>query len=276
MPQRGFHCIVDFEDVSFDACIGCASTLGRCQLTASLLRGMADQARDRNASAEQAPTPIPPLSVTSLVGCVRQTYLKATEPYFQRPDQQYWAYRGTLGHQLVERGAGPDVIAEQRFERALRLPSGQTVTITGQPDEIDTARRLLIDYKTTDRAPRVPSELHIAQLNLYRWLVAPVHEIDRLGIVYLTMKGVKKTSVPIWPDGQVERYVAERAGPLADAYAHGSWPELTEDRWLCKFCPVAVACELGPGAAAARTASSDNEADDALDTTESPVLAGAS
>jgi CRISPR/Cas system-associated exonuclease Cas4 (RecB family) len=190
--------------------------------------------------------PVPALSVTALTGCVRQAYLKTTEPYYQRPDQQYWAYRGTLGHLLAERGAGPGTIAEQRFERELRLPSGRAVTITGRPDEIDPARALLIDYKTTDRAPRQPSPQHIAQLNAYRWLVAPSYQIDRLGIVYLTMKGVQKASVPIWPDGQVERLLAERAGALAEAYAGGGWPELTEDRWMCGFCPVAAACERGP------------------------------
>ena len=213
MPQQGFHCIVDFEDVTFEACIECAATLGRCQLTASLLRGMADQARQRNvdddararAAARRrhacwscrwsatwtttsrttertrsacwkdpailAPAAIPALSVTALTGCVRQAFLKTTEPYYQRPDQQYWSYRGTLGHLLAERGAGPDIVAERRFDRALLLPSGRRVTITGKPDEIDPARGLLIDYKTTDRAPRQLSPLHIAQLNVYRWLV---------------------------------------------------------------------------------------------------------
>jgi hypothetical protein len=286
VPQQGFHCIVDLEDVSFDACIECAATLGRCQLTASLLRGMADQARARNADDEarmgtgsgagtvlalpmlgdlepdlgdgefdetavledpESPpsAAIPALSVTALTGCVRQAFLKTTEPYYQRPDQQYWSYRGTLGHLLAERGAGPDIVAEQRFERELRLPSGREVTITGKPDEIDPARGLLIDYKTTDRAPRQPSPLHIAQLNVYRWVVAPTYEIERLGIVYLTMKGVQKASVPLWPDGQVERFLQERAGALAEAYVGGEWPALTEDRWMCNFCPVTAACERG-------------------------------
>jgi len=254
MPQHGFHCIVDFEDVSFEDCISCAATRGRCQLTASLLRGMADQARVRNASDAEREragdaglaSPAPPLSVTALTGCTRQAYLKAVEPYYQRPDQQYWAYRGTLGHLLAERGAGPEIVAEQRFERELLLPSGRLVTITGQPDEIDPARGLLIDYKTTDHAPRQPSPMHIAQLNAYRWLVAPRHPIERLGIVYLTMKGVQKASVPCWPDGQTERFLIERAGALAEAYAGGDWPALTEDRWLCQFCPVKAACERGP------------------------------
>jgi CRISPR/Cas system-associated exonuclease Cas4 (RecB family) len=248
VPQQGFHCIVDFEDVSFEGCVECAATLGRCQLTASLLRGMADQARARNsdddARARDA-APIPVLSVTALTGCVRQAYLKATEPYYQRPDQQYWSYRGTLGHLLAERGAGPDIIAERRFERELLLPSGRLVTITGKPDEIDPDRNLLIDYKTTDRAPRQISPLHVAQLNVYRWLVTPYHQIDRLGIVYLTMKGVQKASVPIWPDRQAERFLQERAGALAEAYSGGDWPALTEDRWMCNYCPVTAACERG-------------------------------
>jgi hypothetical protein len=247
VPQQGFHCIVDFEDVSFEACIECAATRGRCQLTSSLVRGMAEQARARNAdAAAPAASAIPALSVTALTGCIRQAYLKLTEPYYQRPDQQYWSYRGTLGHLLAERGAGPEVIAERRFERELLLPNGRLVTITGQPDEIDPARGLLIDYKTTDRAPRQPSPLHIAQLNVYRWLVAPHHLIDRLGIVYLTMKGVQKAAVPIWPDGQAERFLLERAGALAEAHAGGDWPAMTDDRWMCSYCPVATACERGP------------------------------
>jgi PD-(D/E)XK nuclease superfamily len=295
VPQQGFHCIVDFEDVSFEACIECAATLGRCQLTASLLRGMADQARARNDDDEAraraasndgrrlalpmlddhvgrpaedltdgpagdtaaeavdtlAPPAIPAITITELTGCTRQAYLKATVPYFQRPDQQYWSYRGTLGHLLAERGAGPDVVAERRFERELPLPNGRRVTITGKPDEIDPSRSLLIDYKTTDRAPRQPSPLHIAQLNAYRWLVEPEHPIDRLGIVYLTMKGVQKASVPIWPEGQVERFLQERAGALAEAYAGGDWPALTDDRWMCSYCPVTAACERGPATLAA-------------------------
>jgi CRISPR/Cas system-associated exonuclease Cas4 (RecB family) len=254
VPQQGFHCIVDLEDVSYESCVECAATRGRCQLTASLLRGMAAQARSRNVedaarmsrTQDDGSAPIPPLSVTALTGCVRQSFLKATEPFYQRPDQQYWAYRGTLGHLLAEHGADESVVSEQRFERELRLPSGRLVTITGRPDEIDPARALLIDYKTTDRAPRQPSPLHIAQVNAYRWLVAPTYQIDRLGIVYLTMKGVQKTAVPVWPDGQVERLLVERAGALAEAYAGGAWPDLTEDRWMCRFCPVAAACERGP------------------------------
>jgi CRISPR/Cas system-associated exonuclease Cas4 (RecB family) len=186
---------------------------------------------------------VPKLGVTALVGCLRQSYLKATEDYYQRPDHQYWAYRGTLAHLLAERGAGEEIISEQRFDRDLQLPNGRTVTITGQPDEIDPARKLLIDYKTADRVPRTLSAHHIAQLNVYRWLVTSHHEIERLGLVYLTMRETKKVGAPIWPDGQVERYLAERAGPLAEAYATGAWPAMTEDTWMCRYCPVAVTCE---------------------------------
>jgi CRISPR/Cas system-associated exonuclease Cas4 (RecB family) len=239
MPQRGFHCIVDFVDVPYQSCVDCAATEGRCQFTASLLRGMADQARQRDDSA---------ISVTSLTGCVRQSYLKATGDYYQRPDYQYWAYRGTLGHTLAERGAGPETVSERRFERALALPSGKSLPIVGHPDEIVPGRSLLVDYKTTDRPPRTPSPQHVAQLNCYRWLVAPEYEIDRLGIVYLTMRGVRKVAVPVWPDGQAERFLVERAASLAYARETGQWPAMTEDTWMCAYCPVAEPCASGPTA----------------------------
>ena len=135
MPQQGFHCIVDWEDVSYERCIGCAASQGRCQFTASLLRGMAEQAKERDHER---------ISVTDLVGCVRQAYLQRTRDYYQRPDFQYWAYRGTIGHTMAERGAGEDVVAEQRFERVLVMPSGRTLTITGLPDEIIPSRQLLV------------------------------------------------------------------------------------------------------------------------------------
>ncbi|MDP8921450.1 MAG: PD-(D/E)XK nuclease family protein [Chloroflexota bacterium] len=240
MPQQGFHCIVDFVDVPYEACIACAATNGRCQFTASLLRGMAEQAEGREPDEPGS------ASVTSLTGCARQTFLKETEPFYQRPDEQYWAYRGTIGHTMVERGAGEDVIVERRFARELRLPSGRTLTITGRPDEVVPERKLLVEYKTTDRPPKAPSLQHIAQLNAYRWVVAPEHAIERLGIVYLTMRGVQKASVPIWPDEQVERFLGERAAGLAQARETGEWPAMTEDTWMCNYCPVARACRRGP------------------------------
>jgi CRISPR/Cas system-associated exonuclease Cas4 (RecB family) len=236
MPQQGFHCIVDFVDVPYERCIECAATQGRCQFTASILRGMAADARDRRHDT---------LSVSTLVGCVRQAYLQATEDYYQRPDHQWWAYRGSIAHAIVERGAGEEAVAEQRFERELALPSGRTVTITGQPDEIVPVRRLLVEYKTTDRPPKQPSATHIAQLNCYRWLIAPRYEIDTLGIVYLSMREVKKVAAPIWPDGQTERFLIERAGNLAHALETGAWPAMTEDTWMCRFCPVSEVCAAG-------------------------------
>jgi len=240
MPQQGFHCIVDFVDVPFRACVECAATQGRCQFTASLLREMAEQSRSR------APDEPSSASVTTLVGCVRQAYLKEAEEFYQRPDEQYWAYRGTIGHTMVERGAGEDVIAERRFARELRLPSGRTLTIAGRPDEVSPGRKLLVEYKTTDRPPKTPSLQHVAQLNAYRWLVAPEHSVERLGIVYLTMRGVEKASVAIWPDVQVERFLAERAAELIQARETGAWPAMTEDTWMCNYCPVAHACKHGP------------------------------
>ena len=239
-------------DVSYQACVECAATKGRCQFTASLLRGMAAQSGGRQPDEPGS------ASVTSLTGCARQTFLKGAEDFYQRPDEQYWAYRGTIGHTMVEQGAGEDVLAEQQFARELRLPSGRTLRITGRPDEIVPERKLLVEYKTTDRPPKTPSFQHIAQLNAYRWLVTPEHPIERLGIVYLTMRGVQKASVPIWPDEQVERFLAERAAELVQARETGEWPAMTVDTWMCTYCPVAKACQRGPVVEASPADASDS------------------
>ncbi len=149
MPQQGFHCIVDWVDMPYQQCIDCAATRGRCQFTASLLRGMADQARERRDGT---------LSVTALTGCTRQSYLQATHDYNRRP---------------APRGEPPGD----------RLP--------------DDARG-------------------------------------------------QKAPVPVWPDDQVERFLAKRAPGLADALATSVWPPMTEETWLCRYCPVAEVCESGP------------------------------
>lgn len=237
MPQKGFHCIVDFVDLPFDRCIDCAATLGRCQFTASILRGMARRAQEHEGGG---------LSVTALVGCVRRSFLEQRCDYYQRPDHQYWTYRGLVGHVMMELGAGDGEVCERPFQRELSLPTGRTLTVYGQPDVVIPSRRLLLDYKTVDRAPRRPSELHIAQLNAYRWLVAPEYTVDRLGLVYLTMRDVKKVAVPVWPLEQTERYLATRAGLLAHALETDEWPPMTEDSWLCHHCPVASICARGP------------------------------
>ena len=176
------------------------------------------------------------LSVTALTGCVRQAFLKSTEPYYQRPDQQYWSYRGTLGHLLAER-AGRRGAALRARAAAAERPAGHDHPVAGRDRPVARAADRLQD----DGRPRQPSPLHVAQLNVYRWLVSPEYAIERLGIRGL-MKGVQKAAVPLWPEGR----------PSGSSRSAAPWPRRTSaapgrpDRGSLDvaFCPVA-ACERG-------------------------------
>jgi len=66
-----------------------------------------------------------------------------------RPSELYWAFRGQLGHALVEHAHGQDnVLAEVRFSMHL-----DGTLITGQPDVVYLDRGHLVDYKTTKAVP---------------------------------------------------------------------------------------------------------------------------
>ena len=137
------------------------------------------------------------ISVTSLTGCLRASYFAIRTDYWQYPSRLWPAYRGTLGHLLIERGSDPENICETRFARYL-----DGVLVTGKPDEINPKRRLIIDYKTKEKFPQGVPAQYAEQLNCYRLLVADGYyfatgehvslEIEQLGLQFLTMSGYLK------------------------------------------------------------------------------------
>ena len=243
-PMRGFICDLDRRTpVDSAECVACAAAPfpprgRRCRFTASILEAMveADGAR-RDAG----------ISATGLVGCLRQTYLSITTEYYQHPIRLMPALRGQLFHALFERAERPGLVRERRFAREI-----DGVVVTGQPDEIDPSRRLLVDYKTKPRLPDAVSEAHVAQLNVYRWIVADGYDlatgepvnlaIDQLGIVFVTMHELTKRAVPLWDLAETEAWVRPRARALRAALDGGDWPARVvpdpAQRSLCyDWCP---------------------------------------
>ncbi len=147
MPFNGFTCTVTGTHVSPDDCLTCAAQGGRegadglpCPLSAPVLRGIIENAQPRGLQA---------YSATELAGCPRQVVLQDQVPYDVDPEQAYWLFRGTLGHQIVEAYTHGDAIVEQRLYATLN-----GMLLTGQPDVVYPDRRLVVDYKTTKRVPR--------------------------------------------------------------------------------------------------------------------------
>ena len=96
MPLCGFICDATDMPVPIDACLACARSgaLPGCHQTAPVIAGIVRGLRpDDPAALLRAGFG---LTVTTLIGCVRKARLMRETPYWLKPAQSYWAYRGTL------------------------------------------------------------------------------------------------------------------------------------------------------------------------------------
>ncbi len=144
---KGFVCAVTGKKVAVRDCLACAQRGGRagCNFTYPILKGIADHSGPRNLGANWDR---PVVSVTELLGCPRQWRLKKEHDYYVKPSQAYWAFRGTIGHEMLAGNAPAGAIVEKRY-----YYWRDDYVLTGQPDLV-TAQGVLVDYKTTQRLPR--------------------------------------------------------------------------------------------------------------------------
>lgn len=235
MPLVGIRCEVDNRCLSFDECIACAEDLGACQFTPEMIREMKENTESRGNAG---------ISITTLLGCQRKGYFSLAEDYYQKPSQLWAATRGTVIHRMFERHVSPGVICKTRFAREF-----DGVVVTGEPDKLVPARRLLVDYKTKDKFPDQMPEDHVWQLNGYAAILqdgyelktgSPVHyEVSALGIVVVTMSGVKKYPVELKPLGVTLQYFQRRAEALAEALRGDSLPpRMTDNQGSSRFCSL--------------------------------------
>ena len=144
---RGYICEVSGQKVATATCLQCALHGGvdNCPLTYPLLKGIAKQQQPRRLAQGYERTVV---SVTELLGCPRQWRLKQQYPHYVKPSQAYWAFRGTLAHELLAGNTPPGAFVEQRFYH----PVNDEYMVTGQPDLV-TQEGVLVDYKTTKSLP---------------------------------------------------------------------------------------------------------------------------
>jgi hypothetical protein len=247
VPLDRVHCEVKPDDlVPLGECVACAEGPAprngrRCAFTGSILRAMfsGDEAR-KDAG----------ISASGLTGCLRQTALKQLFPYAGRPRKLWPALRGSIFHLLPERHHAPHLICEVRFSKPY---NGHGWVITGQMDEVDPQRGLLVDYKTVDRFPDPRDvrlggfkESWVLQTNVYRWLLdggtrmdtnETVHvPITTIGIVAFGMMEVRKYAVPVLPDDFVASFVHDNAAQVQAALDGGPWPARKYNPQTSKLC----------------------------------------
>jgi hypothetical protein len=84
---------------------------------------------------------------------------------------------------------------------------------------------------------------HVAQINVYTWILAQHDIAIRSGeIIYLDMGGMIRAPVEIWPMTRTAELVEEAYNALL-AEALPDKITCPEDQWQCDYCPVRRICE---------------------------------
>ncbi len=147
MPHIGFICDATELPVDIPDCLACAraGALPGCHQTAPVIAGIVRGLRPDDFG----------LTVTTLIGCLRKARLMQSEPYWLKPSESYWAYRGALMHGIAAQYAGEtdQVLAEQRLSIVIETLDGALVEVSGQPDLVLLDQKHVIDYKTTKAVP---------------------------------------------------------------------------------------------------------------------------
>lgn len=250
MPVIGVICCRTNEPARFNDCIQCAKTgsPGRCIYPLHLLQSMAGNEAGRVGAG---------ISVTTLLGCHRRAQLHQGYDYYEDPELMEARFKGTLVHEGMERliQGHKDVIQEVRYGRRI---DGQA--ITGKmdmilPNFVGGAR--IVDFKSAGRRKlgpdMVPSESHVEQVNIYRWIVEDGYEVEytdhpdiyedvvqiqrrvqfKVGsaaILYIGDTGMQEVEIPLWPLEKTADFVREKY----EAYKEQALSPILPDRLVKK------------------------------------------
>lgn len=233
MPLAGFLCQANpTVKVSFEDCLECArSGENPCDFTPEMLKAMVDGG---NRGTE--------IHATSLNTCLRQTALQLRIPFWAKPSDYWLILMGRLVHKGLEHWREPNSIIERVFTRVVA-----GLKIVGQPDAIYPKLKLIRDWKKPKSFPRQAKLWHEQQLNIYRWLLAPEIEVDKLEVVYFGGEP-RRFAVPTWPMAQTDAWIKERASVLAPALRPDNGPDHLPPAeggitpGFCLMCPVRGAC----------------------------------
>lgn len=235
MPLVGVICGYDETYQSFDHCISChekGNCERNCDALTFVLKAMRDNAKTRVGAG---------ISASTLTSCARATALQETYDYYEDVKSGYNKSRGTWVHAMIESDDTPreGLIRELRIEKyfPIRIDGEESfVRVTGKPDEVDTERRVLIDYKSKDRIPTKSDDRHEAQFNVYCWLLdgGTLLESDEYGhtagdkvsvkirgggMHYVTWNPKapwKKMAYPVWSEDRINAFLKERLTPLVE------------------------------------------------------------
>jgi len=206
---KGFACPYGQGEVTFGQCLEHSKRdPPECGFTYPILAGMVNNLRSEMEE----------VTVTQILNCLRKPALERRKEVYLEPRQLYYAFRGQMFHHIAAGVDLDDCVVEQRFRRTIA-----GIVISGQPDLIVPHLKKLYDFKTTRRIPRdgTPYAQHGLQVNIYRWLAMPRHDIEQLEIVYMDMSDVLRVPVEVMPVRRVVSWLVPRVKRLRSALDGG-------------------------------------------------------
>jgi hypothetical protein len=243
VPIVGVVCGYDGAFKDFQSCIHCHETFDKrnCDAPVELLKIMRDNSKGRPIG----------WSASMLTSCPRALALLEVYDYYEPLTSGWNKARGTIGHLLMEFGDSDppsEVTRERRVRRTITV-LGEKVSFTGKFDKVYQEHGVLMDFKTKHEVPKGPDSDHLAQFNIYVWLLAngifvddntPCQiEIKKGGMHYITFSPktpFKKIGYDVWPLEQSEAFIVERLTPLVLWHQNRKLPVCNphkRGRWKC-------------------------------------------
>ena len=233
MPCVGVNCDIRNEKVSFMECQVC----NKCNNFPTILKK-----KFLFKGLRRLP---PSISVTNLIGCLKQAYLKMTKNYFM--DRNGFISTG-IGSALHEYLSPISDIAEERI--IWTTPEGKECI--GYFDSINIANRILYDIKTTTYGKSKREEAgkkDVLQVQIYATILKQFYGLDLHGLklVYIGLgdKDCHEVNVPFNNEifEQTSRFINEKTNMLAEAIKNKNAPnaEPLED-WECDYCAFGGEC----------------------------------
>lgn len=257
MPVVGFkgvdNSLIDFEDYE--------DNLDRIPFPSPLVHVMVKEILENPHKGEY-------ISVTALLGCMRQMYISRIFNVYVDPKNAWYTLRGSLIHSLLEyQGKNTDhLLVEEDF-----ITEFEGCELGGRIDLYNKRTKHLTDFKTIGDnglhfVLNSAKTDHIRQVNLYRLLLEKNNfPVKSASIIYMTLKDVIETGKPslvkyrgdnitrtpkpieLYPLEDVEKFAEERTHILSEAFSIGKLPPIPDkktQKWMCtkEICSVANVC----------------------------------
>jgi hypothetical protein len=199
-------------------------------------------------------------SATTILQCPLQTILKEEEDYYESPADYHARWRGTGVHAMAEVGGPYEGVIQGRRIRKFVYVGDEPVMVTGKPDWFDARYNHLDDWKSTKKCPSAPYDDHIAQVNIYAWLIdggmwdggadsygVPFPQfkstdvVETASIIYIDPDRSVIRAVELWTTEATEAMIQRKLEPLVRYRQTGELPagirDSGPDSWKRRFCP---------------------------------------